>query len=173
MSERDEQTVDIDEKFNDEVNATAVNEGIKSALPPQGTYQTNPEEYPLNAFLGESDEKDESGSVISKRRTITFTGLVSGVFQGETVTNRIRFTISPDRRKKRDFETRELTEKDDIRTRLYDQAVKTYEKSVGEMPKRNNDLVEWLKSNPFNVRTFNTADGESMVITISPRGRRG
>lgn len=165
-----EYQVDMDEKFNDEVNTAAVNEGIKAALAPQGTYQTQ-EEYPLNAFLGESNEKDADGAITGQRRTITLTGLFAGKFDGEMVTTRLRFVLSPDRRKKRDFVTREMTDKDDLRTRLYDQAVKTYEKTVGEMPKKNTDLVEWLKSNPFKVRTFNTSDGESMVINISPAGR--
>ncbi len=171
MTETNEQYTDIDEKFNDEVNSAAVNEGIKAALPPQGTYQSHPDEYPLNAYLGEFDEKDADGAVTGKRRTITFTGLFTGKFDGEELTTRFRFAISPDRRKKRDYESGEMTEKDDLKTRLYDQAVKTYEKAAGEMPKRNTDLVEWLKSNPFKVRTFNTSDGESMVLSISPAGR--
>ena len=162
--------VDIDAKFNDEVNAEQVDQIIKDGLPPQGTYQTDPTEYPLNAFLNVNLEK-HGETIVGERRVITFTGLASGRFDGETITNRLRFRISPDARKKRDFETKELTEKDDLMTRLYAQAVKAYETTVGEKPKRNPDLIEWVKNAPIRVRTFNTDGGESMVIAISPVGR--
>lgn len=166
------QEVTIDSLFNNEVDTQATEDINRRAATPAGTYTTNPEEYPLNVFANLNEEKDADGAVVGKRTVATITGLAFATIKGEDVTLRLRVRISPDARKKRDFETKELTEKDDLMTRLWAQAVTTYKASVGEYPKRGTDLLEWVKSNPFKVRTFVTQEGENMAIAISPVGRR-
>ena len=164
-------TPDLDTLFSDEVNAAQVDQIIKDGLPPQGSYQTNPDEYEVNSFINMQDEKNAEGAVTGQRRVITFVGIATGRFDGDEVNARMRFRISPDARKKRDWETKELTEKDDLMTRLYAQAVKAYESTTGAKPKRNTDLIDWLKTSSIKVRTFNTDSGESLVIGITPVGR--
>ena len=165
--------VDMDELFQREINEAEVNEINKRAAAPQGTYTTVPDEYPLNVFVNEIDEKVNGEPTGTKRLILTVTGMAQGVFKGETVNLRLRFGISPDQRAKRNFDTGEEIEgKDDLKTRLYAQAVTTYKASVGDAPKKLGDLVEFLKSSPYKVRTFNTTEGDSMVIAISPARRR-
>lgn len=166
---KDEQAttvVDMDTLFNREVNEAEVNEVNRRSATPAGTYITNPDEYPINVFANTFNETDGG-----TRTVLTFAGLAQATIKGEDVTLRFRFRISPDARKKLDFETKEPTEKDDLPTRLYAQAVTAYRAQQKEAPKNVGQLVEWLKSSPIRVRTFVTQEGEPMVIAISAARR--
>lgn len=177
MSEREEQTVDLESLFRDEVvNSEAVDKAIRESGAPAGTYTTNPDEYPLNVFVEEREEKDADGAVTGKRRQITLTGLVFATIAGRDEKARVRIRISPDVRQAKVYEgdqwTGEYLNKPDSQTKLYAQAVKVYQATVKETPKTVVALVEWLKENPFRVRTMVGRDGEPVVLAISPlRGR--
>lgn len=171
--ERDEQpVVDMESLFQDEViNAEQINQTIRDSGAPAGTYQSDPEEYPLNAYPKERELKDVEGAVIGKRRSIDIVGL----FSMKDTRTRIRFTISPDYGKRKVYEgdqwTGEYLDKPDSQSKLYAQAVKAYEATVKEMPKTVPALVEFLTSTPFRVRTMQGRDGELVALAISPAGR--
>ena len=172
--ERDEQIlpVDMETLFQDEViNAEQVNQTIKDSGAPAGTYQSDPDEYPLNAYPKERELKDVEGQVIGKRRSIDIVGL----FSMKDTKTRIRFTISPDYAKKKIYVNNEWTgeylDKPDHQSKLYAQAVKTYEATVKEMPKSIPALVEFLTGTPIRVRTMQGDDGELVALSVSPAGR--
>ena len=172
--ERDEQveTPDIDTMFADEViNADQINQTIRDSGAPAGTYQSDPDEYPLNAYPKERELKDVEGAVIGERRSIDIVGL----FTMKDTKTRIRFTISPDYGKRKVYQgdewTGEYLDKPDSQSKLYAQAVKAYEATVKEMPKGVPQLVEFLVSTPIRVRTMVGRDGEPVVLAISPAGR--
>ena len=177
MTEDNEQLPpDMESLFQDEViNAEQVNQTIRDSGAPAGTYQSQPEEYPLNAYPKVRELKDVEGAVIGTRRSIDVVGLFVGRFEGEDVKTRIRFTISPDAGKRKVYEgdqwTGEFMEKPDSQSKLYAMAVKTYEATVKEMPKTVPALVEWMKESTFKVRTMVGRDGEPVVLAISPAGR--
>lgn len=173
MTNEDEQNApDLESLFQDEViNAEQVNQIIRDSGAPAGTYQSDPDEYPLNAYPKEREEKDLDGNVIGKRRSIDIVGL----FTMKDTTTRIRFTISPDYRQKKvyvnDEWTGEYLEKPDSQSKLYAMAVKAYETTVKEMPKGVMQLVEWLTSNQFRVRTMIGRDGDPVVLNVTAAGR--
>ena len=177
MTEDNEQLPpDMETLFQDEViNAEQVNQTIRDSGAPAGTYQSQPEEYPLNAYPKVRELKDVEGAVIGTRRSIDVVGLFVGRFEGEDVKTRIRFTISPDAGKRKVYEgdqwTGDYLDKPDSQSKLYAQAVKAYESSVKEMPKNVIALVEWMKESTFKVRTMVGRDGEPVVLAISPAGR--
>ena len=177
MTEDNEQLPpDMETLFQDEViNAEQVNQTIRDSGAPAGTYQSQPEEYPLNAYPKVRELKDVEGAVIGSRRSIDVVGLFVGRFEGEDVKTRIRFTISPDAGKRKVYEgdqwTGDYLDKPDSQSKLYAQAVKAYESSVKEMPKNVIALVEWMKESAFRVRTMVGRDGEPVVLAISPAGR--
>ena len=164
--------VTMDSLFTDEViNAEQVNQTIRDSGAPAGTYQSDPDEYPLNAYPKERELKDVEGAVIGKRRSIDIVGL----FSMKDTKTRIRFTISPDYGKRKVYEgdqwTGEYLDKPDSQSKLYAQSVKAYEATVKEMPKSIPALVEFLTSTPFRVRTMVGRDGEPVVLAVSPAGR--
>jgi hypothetical protein len=166
------ETPDIESMFQDEViNAEQINQTIRDSGAPAGTYQSDPDEYPLNAYPKERELKDVEGAVIGKRRSIDIVGL----FTMKDTKTRIRFTISPDYGKRKVYEneswTGEYLDKPDSQSKLYAQAVKAYEATVKEMPKSVPALVEFLIATPFRVRTMVGRDGEPVVLAISPAGR--
>ena len=172
IDETPTETPDLESLFQDEVtNAEQVNQTIKDSGAPAGTYQSNPNEYPINAYPQQRDEKNVEGAVIGQRKSINLVGL----FTMKDVTTRIRFTISPEYRQKKVYDgdswTGEYAEKPDSQSKLYAQAIKAYEASVHEMPKGVIALVEWMKVNPFRVRTMQGRDGDLVVLAISPAGR--
>ena len=177
MTEDNEQLPpDMETLFQDEViNAEQVNQTIRDSGAPAGTYQSQPEEYPLNAYPKVRELKDVEGALIGTRRSIDVVGLFVGRFEGEDVKTRIRFTISPDAGKRKVYEgdqwTGDYLDKPDSQSKLYAQAVKAYESSVKEMPKNVIALVEWMKESTFKVRTMVGRDGEPVVLAISPAGR--
>ena len=173
MTEDNEQpVVDLESLFQDEViNAEQVNQTIRDSGAPAGTYQSNPEEYPLQAYPKERELKDVEGQVVGKRRSIDIVGL----FTMKDTKTRIRFTISPDYGKRKVYVdeswTGEYLDKPDSQSKLYAMAVKTYEATRNEMPKTVPALVEFLTETPFRVRTMQGRDGEPVVLAISPAGR--
>ena len=174
--EREEPVVDMESLFQDEVvNADQVNQTIRDSGAPAGTYTSQPEEYPLQAYPKVRELKDVEGQVIGSRKSIDFAGLFVGRFEGKDVTTRIRFTISPEYGKRKVYEgdqwTGEFMDKPDNQSKLYAQAVKAYESSVKELPKNVLALVEWMKESSFRVRTMVGRDGEPVVLAISPAGR--
>ena len=175
--ERDEQSeVTMDSLFENEViNADQVNQTIRDSGAPAGTYQSNPEEYPLQAYPKVRELKDVEGQVIGSRKSIDIVGLFMGRFDGKEERARVRFTISSQPAKKKvyvnDAWTGEYLDKPDSQSKLYAQAVKAYESSAKEMPKNVLALVEWLRENPFRVRTMIGRDGDPVVLAISPAGR--
>ena len=177
MTEDNEQpVVDMESLFQDEVvNAEQVNQTIRDSGAPAGTYQSQPEEYPLQAYPKVRELKDVEGAVTGQRKSIDFAGLFVGRFEGKDVTTRIRFTISPEYSKRKVYEadqwTGEFMDKPDSQSKLYAQAVKAYESSVKELPKNVLQLVEWMKESPFRVRTMVGRDGDPVVLAISPAGR--
>ena len=178
MRDEQEETpeVTMDSLFENEViNAEQVNQTIRDSGAPAGTYQSQPEEYPLQAYPKIRELKDVEGQVTGSRKSIDFAGLFVGRFEGKDVTTRIRFTISPEYGKRKVYEneqwTGEFMEKPDSQSKLYAQAVKAYESSVKELPKNVLALVEWMKESSFRVRTMVGRDGEPVVLAISPAGR--
>ena len=174
--EQEQPVVDLESLFQDEViNAEQVNQTIRDSGAPAGTYTSQPEEYPINAYPKVRELKDVEGQVIGSRKSIDFAGLFVGRFDGKDVTTRIRFTISPEYGKRKGYEgdqwTGEYLDKPDSQSKLYAQAVKTYEATVKEMPKGVLQLVEFLTSTPFRVRTMVGRDGDPVVLAISPAGR--
>lgn len=162
----------MDSMFADEViNAEQVNQTIKDSGAPAGTYQSDPDEYPLAAYPKERELKDVEGQVIGKRRSIDIVGL----FAMKDVKTRIRFTISPDYGKRKVYEgdswTGEYLDKPDSQSKLYAQLVKAYEAQVKELPKNVPALIEWAVSTPIRVRTMVGRDGEPVVLAVSPAGR--
>ncbi len=173
MSEENEQVLDIDTLFQDEViNAEQVNQTIRDSGAPAGTYTSNPEEYPLNAYVKERELKDVEGAVIGKRRSIDIVGL----FQMKDTKTRIRFTISPDYGKRKVYEgdqwTGEYLDKPDSQSKLFAQAVKVYEAARKELPKGVPQLVEFLREESFSVRTMVGRDGEPVVLNVLARRGR-
>ena len=165
--------VDMESLFQDEViNAEQVNQTIKDSGAPAGTYQSDPDEYPLNAYPKERELKDVEGAVIGKRRSIDIVGL----FSMKDTKTRIRFTISPDYAKKKvyvnDEWTGEFLDKPDSQSVLYAQSVKVYESVVKELPKSIPALVEFLVGTPIRVRTMQGRNGDLVVLNVTPAGRR-
>ena len=175
--ERDESTVDMESLFQNEViNAEQVNQTIRDSGAPAGTYQTNPEEYPLQVYPKVRELKDMEGQVTGSRKSIDIVGLFTGRFDGKEERARVRFTISPEYHRRKVYEgdqwTGEFMDKPDSQSKLYAQAVKAYEAGAKELPKNVLQLVEWMTQNPFRVRTMVGRDGDPVVLAISPTGRR-
>lgn len=165
--------VDIDSMFNKEVDASQAEEAIQSLLPPKGNYQTNPDDYPLNAFANEFEEKDGSG----KRRMVTLTGFAFATIEGTEYKTRLRLRLSPDARKAAEYvddePTGELTDKDDAATKRWNEALKLYKDKVKSLPKNELELIEFLKATPFRVYGYHGRNGEMgfSQITAPKRGR--
>ena len=160
---------------NEVINADQVNQTIRDSGAPAGTYQSNPEEYPLQAYPKVRELKDVEGQVIGSRKSIDIVGLFTGRFDGKEERARVRFTISPEYHNRKVYEgdqwTGEYLDKPDSQSKLYAQSVKAYETTVKEMPKSIPALVEFLTSTPFRVRTMVGRDGEPVVLAVSPVGR--
>ena len=172
----DHEEVTMDDLFNQEVDSAQVEETIRRSLPPVGTYTTNPDESPINVFVAKVAEKDATGRVTGSRRLATVTGMGTNLRGGEEFKARLRFKMSPDLRKAREYvdgeATGNLLDKDDLASRLWAQAVQAYHKTNGSYPQKENELLEWLKSAPFKARIFHTRDGEIMVVAITAANQR-
>ena len=171
--ETNEQPVDIDTLFNQEVNAAEADAAISSLLPPKGNYQTNPDEFPLQAYANSFEEKDGSGV----RRMITLIGQVFATIEGVEYKTRLRLKLSPDARKAQEYvddqPTGELSDKDDAATKRWNEALKLYKDKCKELPKKESNVIEFLQSNPFRVYGYHGRDGEMgfSQITAPKRGR--
>jgi hypothetical protein len=171
--EQETQPVDLESLFQDEVvNSEQVNQTIKDSSAPAGTYQSDPEVYPLSVFPEVQEEKDVNGNVIGQRKCVTIMGLFTGTFEGKEVCTRIRFRLSPDYRQAKiyvdDQWTGEFRDKPDSQSKLYAQSVKVYEAKMKEIPKTVLEVIEFLRENPFRVRTMQGRGGEPVVLAISP-----
>jgi hypothetical protein len=175
--EQETQPVDLESLFQDEVvNSEQVNQTIRDSGAPAGTYTSDPEAYPLSVFPEVREEKGVNGDVTGQRKCATIMGLFTGTFEGKEVRTRIRIRLSPDYRRAKVYEgdqwTGEFQNRPDSQSKLYAQAVKVYEAKVKETPKNVLQVIEFLRENPFRVRTMVGRDGEPVVLAISPAGRR-
>lgn len=138
---------DIDSVLGGEVNVEDTAATLKAGLPPAGTYQSDPEQYPLSAFV----DKDKAG-----RRVITLQGIA--VFKGGESKARIRVKLSPDTREGKVYvdgqDTGESTGKPDSKSLRWAEAVRAYQQTFKENPKREANVVEYLKTSPIKFRMF-------------------
>lgn len=169
------------EVVKDDIEST-----LKNELPPQGTYTTRPEDYPVNVSVHKFEEKVDKGRNPG-RTLIRFSGFAFGTFQGKEERLKYEFQVSPNKQKKREYAPNDegkqewtgnyldgedgRVDQDDMPTRLYAQANALYKTANGEYPKKVTDLVGFLTTTPFRLRTFNTPDGK-VIVTQLP-GRRG
>lgn len=138
--------------YDEETDAAEAARTIKRNQAPAGTYRTDPEE------LGEF--QDTPTTYEDGRRSVRFFGKARRVVRtGDAVVMALRYSISPDRRAKRDTEGNEVEGKDDSATRLYAEAVASYGQARGEAPKNLRQLVDWLKTGQYDLVTFAGRDG--------------
>lgn len=170
----------LDDLFNEEVDLATADDINRSALSPAGTYQSNPEEAELSASVARVKMKDKDGNETGVERTmVTVVGRVTATIKGEQVSGGVRVRLSPDRIKKNDFETGEATDKDDMASRLWANAVTAYKTHFGESPKNKGQVVEYLTKYPVRFRQIQVGvptksnpepNGEpgNLVVAISP-----
>ena len=142
----------MDPQFDQPVDKAQITETLNKSLPPRGTYRTNPDEFgPMNVFKAAKDFEDV-------RRMIILSGKVVGTFKdrGEITTFIRNVKISPDARRAKQWVDGQLTgavlEKDDTATLLWAKAVRAYEKTYTEMPKQEQQVIDFLVSGEYKLR---------------------
>lgn len=166
----------VEPSFDKPISKESITETLNKALPPRGTYSTNPEEFgPMNLYKASKDFDEE-------RRMLILSGRVTGTFKGQTVTTFIRnVKLSPDLRKAKEWgsdgnggrkPTGNLLDKDDGPSVKWAQAVRAYERTYKEMPKTEQQVVDFLAAGEYKlkVRPFN---GELYVGDILAKNERG
>ena len=184
---RDENSVSLDDLHNIEVNQADVDDTLRRGLLPQGTYLTNPDEFgEMAAFPRMLEEKDDAGNITGRRLVVALRGrgrakvrIKTGyTVESKTVEGRVDFEISPDVRRKLNWETKEPMDSNDLRSTLYAQATKAYQAHFGERPKSVAQVVEYLQKFPIKARMIQIGvptknrpepDGEprNLVMVIS------
>jgi len=138
------------EAWNDEVDHKAVKQTTSDSMLPAGGYNTLPE-------MSLTRKKYDDG-----RRVANFFGTIVGCEnRTEGRDGKIRFAISPDRRDKEGVEEA----KPDIKSRLYAQAVTTYEKVLGSKPATIEDVLTFIRDNPVRLRLMQ-GDDDNVVLNI-------
>jgi len=137
------------EAWSEGVDHEGVNATRKDSQLPGGSYNTVPS-------LSLSRKKYDDG-----RRVANFFGQIIGVeSKNEGVEGRIRFAISPDRRDKLEEEG-----KPDLKSRLYAQAVTTYERVMGVPAATIEDVLQFVANNPVRLRLMQ-GDEDNVVLNI-------
>jgi hypothetical protein len=150
----------LDDLFQEEVNVGEAEAVLARALPPQATYQTDPEAFgPMNVSVARMEEKDGE-QVIGHRQVITLTGRgkarikVNG--EMKEVSTGLRVQVSPDVRKSAEYvdgvATGEVSDKDDSKSKLWAQAVGAFKEAFKEAPKSKGAVVEYLRDHPVRYR---------------------
>lgn len=148
------------------IDAKEAEEIKKANQPLAGDYVTDPESFGDLTITREvlADDND--------RVLYQLAGRMRSARRGhEDTVNFIRFRLSRDRRAKRDYETNEeVPGKDDIKSRLYSDAVDVYKGAHDDAtPKTMKDLTEWLASTPgVRVNTMVGDRGDLIVLRIKP-----
>jgi hypothetical protein len=179
----DEVGFTLDDLHNQEVDVAGAQAILKRALPLEGTYETNPEEYgPMTVSVAKLAEK-RNGVPTGKQRTMVTLfgrGIARNLRDPETgeVGDHVaglRFRISPEERKSPEYvddvATGEDSERDDGPTRLWAQAVQAFRGTFGENPKSNGAVVEYLRDNTVRYRLIRT--GVPTKNRPEPRGEPG
>ena len=139
------------ETWDEQVDRQAVDQTRKDSQLPPGGYNTIPQ-------LSLTRVKYDDG-----RRVAKFFGSVIGVdTKNEGQEGRVRFAVSPDRRDKL-----EEPGKPDIKSRLYAQAVTTFERVTGSPAATIEDVLRFLQDNPVRVRLMQ-GDEDNVVLNIGP-----
>lgn len=137
------------EQWNESVDHEGVDRTRKDSQLPGGGYNTVPQ-------LSLTRKKYDDG-----RRVASFFGPVIGVdSKNEGAEGRVRFAISPDRRDKEDGSP-------DLKSRLYAQAVTTYERVTGSPAVLVEDVLRFLQDNPVRLRLMQ-GDEDNVVLNIGP-----
>lgn len=147
----------MDEFFSMEVDQSQVEETLRKGLVPSGTYQTDPAEFgEMNVYPRLVEEKDDQGTVTGHRRVVRITGRGRAKVKiGEEmklIEGRIEFEMSPEYRNKRDWNTGEISEQPDSRSKLWAQACKAFEATYHEKAKNGAQVVSYLTSTPVRFR---------------------
>jgi hypothetical protein len=178
--------ITLDDLFKQDVDLAVADEINRASLSPSGTYQSDPGEAPLNAFPSKVKLKDADGNETGQERlVITLTGRAVATIKGKVEKAGLRVRMSPDRMKKVDFESGEVTDKDDLQSRLWAQAIGAFKAQFGEAPKSMGAVVQYLTEYPVRFRVIQIGvptksnpepNGEpgNLVMSISPvRKQRG
>lgn len=168
----------LDDLHDREVDVAGARAVQQRALPPSATYETDPDENgPMNVAVAIVPEKRGGALTGTSRTVITLSGRATAFrVRGEDgevsdVPTGIRFKMSPDVRRKVDWETQEETDKDDIQTKLWAQAVTVYQQAIGDEPKSQKAVVEYLRDNAARYRLIQT--GVATKSNPEPRGEPG
>jgi hypothetical protein len=176
--------VSLDDLHQFALDADKSAEVARSGLVPAGTYQTDPAKNgPMNVLVNQFEEKDDAGNVTGTRLMVTFTGRGEArVKIGNDIVNQtggLRVRLSPQYRKKLDFDTREELASYDMASRLWQNAESAFKQAFGEAPKNAGQVVEYLRDYSVRFRQIQvgvptksnpTPNGEpgNMVVAISP-----
>lgn len=147
----------MDDFFSMEVDQAGVEETLRKGLLPNGTYRTDPDEFgDMNAYPRLMEEKDDQGTVIGTRRVIRLTGRGKAKVKIKKelvqIDGRLEVELSPDYRDKRDFETGEILDVPDSRSKLWAQAVRAFETHYQEKAKNAGQVVAYLTKVPVRFR---------------------
>ena len=180
--EASDDTTTLERLHQEEVNVAGAQAILKRSLPPNGTYESNPDEFgPLT--MTETMQPDKRGGVLTgtKRWVISYFGRFTarGLRDPETgevsdYTTVARFRISPEERKSAiyvdDMPTGEDSDRDDMSTRLWAQVVQAYGRTFNEVPKQKVQVTEFVRDNALRFRLIRQMDGSGMrVVTISAK----
>jgi hypothetical protein len=169
--------VTMDSLFDNEVNSAEAEAIVKRAQKPAGTYQTQPEDYPMTV-IEEKEQKSREGEVYGTRKQAIVNGLVVATIKGEEVKARVRFKLSPEGQKAKIYVNDEWTgefhdTKDDSATKLWGQAVLAYKETFGDFPAKGTELLDFLKTGTYRLRLMpGRRDDEMVVLAISAVGKR-
>lgn len=173
----DDEQVTMDSLFDSEVNSTEAEAIVKRAQKPAGTYQTDPETYPMTV-IEEKEQKSREGEVYGTRKQAIVSGIVTTTIKGEEHKARVRFKLSPEGQKAKIYQDDEWTgeyheTKDDSATKLWGQAVVAYKATFGEFPAKGTELLDFLKTGTYRLRLMpGRRDDEMVVLAITAVGKR-
>lgn len=147
--------VDMDEIYNTPFDDEGAEQVRAASLPPQGYYTTNPDEFPPTVIPRMVDEKTGE-QVTGQRRVIKVVARVEAVINNKAEVALVRFDISPDKRHAKVYEngewTGEFKTKYDMNSVRWAQFGKVYEQTMGEKPKVDANVIEFIKTTPFKVK---------------------
>ena len=146
MAEFPNDGVDMDELFNRPFDEESASEVEKASLAPEGYYVTNPDEYPVTF----------APYLFEDRRIINVITRAEGKVAGEYHVAMLRFKVSPDKKHAQVWEDGKPTGQEkttfDMPSVLWTQARNAYKATVGDGPKTEAALIDFLKSQPVKVK---------------------
>lgn len=141
-----EDFVDMDELFNRPFNDESADEVEKASLAPEGYYTSNPDEYPITISPYQFDD----------RRLVTVIARAEGKVGGEFHTALLRFKVSPDKRHAKVWVDGQPTDEEkttfDMPSVLWTQARNAYTQKMGEKPKTDAALIEFIRTVPLRYK---------------------